>query len=77
MLLGNESEVIERIKNEATDIDKNIGKLSIFLDSEEFEKLPILEKQLMYLQKQSMLLFSSILHTRILAIGERYVIKDK
>lgn len=75
MLLGNENEVIERLKNETDVLDKNIEKLTVFLDSEDFEKLSFTEKNLLCLQKQSMLLYSSILHTRTGIICERIINK--
>lgn len=71
MNIGNEKEVIERLRAEVSILDESIKKLSVFLEGAEFKKLPMAERHIMYLQKQSMLIYSSTVHARIALMLDR------
>ena len=71
MLLGNEEEVKKRLIKEEDDLSRLFVNLSAFMQSNDYDKLPLMEQNLMFLQKQCMSMYSNILNMRIGLIEKR------
>lgn len=65
------SELIERLKNESSDLNYKIEKLHIFLNSDKFAELTDYHQKLLVLQFNYMSDYSNVLSIR-LELLERY-----